>query len=388
MPTSGGAADKAGNRYERAVGVMQLIGLLRSELEDMTVEVPGVNWAEFKTTRTGQTTWWQAKRQRSGAPWSMHTLAEILTSFGPSLAAGDACAVALGDGCQPLRELLERRAGVVDLLRFRHHFLADEKSERSFELCKTYWEVDDDGAFEYLSRLELHPNAEGIQRAFNQARLEKYCGDLSQAATALLGELYDDSVHQTLTGDDVRAHLSGARLLIATGATPTTPVPPIWRRLARAALQDALAALEPIRRVHSVDVMSAGPEREAWYAASIATAPSPFYDPLVQRIDALGWMLRTGSQAECLAEYQRCADTAAVLEQELLATAMHLKPAYKAAQHNHEEKNGRVVRDKRAAADYETLRRRIDKFRYLETDLADWRLRSLGRIEAFLSNQQ
>ena len=80
LPLMGGAADKAGNRFERRRTLLALLDVLAGEARSLQVEVPGEEGAgaEFLQVRAdGVLVWHQVKRQHARSSWTIRSLVRV-----------------------------------------------------------------------------------------------------------------------------------------------------------------------------------------------------------------------------------------------------------------------------------------------------------------------
>lgn len=74
MPLLGGPADKIGNRYELWWTVYQFVRIINGEAENIRIEDPTIDKAEFVITAGGYREFHQTKRSHLRSQWSLYEL--------------------------------------------------------------------------------------------------------------------------------------------------------------------------------------------------------------------------------------------------------------------------------------------------------------------------
>ena len=204
MTLPGGPADKLGNRYEKWWMVAECIRLLRGDTEEIRIEDPNVEKAEF-VVKVGalRREFHQVKRSHPSGKWSLAALASdgLLQEIYNALAGSDDHFVFVsGSEARELAELCEAAKDAVSMTEFEHNFLAAKERKQSFEkLLDRYWECDDLTAFERLQRIEVRvigePDLEEKVRWGVQALFLSDPGKVLSELRAII----EDSVHCTVT---------------------------------------------------------------------------------------------------------------------------------------------------------------------------------------------
>ena len=104
---SGGAAGKAGDRYEDLWTVRQLIRVVQGKTQSIRIEVPSEDKSEFVITcNDGRSEFHQAKRQAPSENWKVSQLDSkgILPYFGTKLQSGQKCVFFSTSDVKHLRE--------------------------------------------------------------------------------------------------------------------------------------------------------------------------------------------------------------------------------------------------------------------------------------------
>ena len=156
----------------------------------------------------------QAKRRHRNGKWTLSALASdgLLQAIGDALAGNDDARFVFVSGSEApeLAELCEAARDAESAEEFERAFLAAEGRRQSFEkLRDRYWKCDGPTAFERLQRIEVHTISEhqledkvrwGVQALF-----------LADPGTvqAELRAIVEDSVHHTITRQDLVEELTG-----------------------------------------------------------------------------------------------------------------------------------------------------------------------------------
>lgn len=209
VPLPGGAADKAGNSYERRWTVLQMLRLLDGSASEIRVEVPGEGGvgAEFRIRRSdGLSEWHQAKRQRTGGPWTVANLIaqEVVQPWWSKLQAGERVVFVTSTGCQELQELTTRSRDAESWPEFFTAFLGrlDSDSEssiyRQFERLRASWGGSQRETYEALQNIQVSIVDDAHIQELTLEKLRGYLEGGPEAVYALLGQLADESVHRTV----------------------------------------------------------------------------------------------------------------------------------------------------------------------------------------------
>lgn len=214
MPLVGGPSDKAGNSYERRWTVFALIDLLEGRAQTLRTEVPGDDGvgSEFRLIVDGVPEWHQAKRQRSGGPWTVSALANegVVQPWKAHLVRGERCVFVSSTGADELRELTERAESSRSWDEFDAEFLAAETVRKDFERLGRAWnDPPEADVYAALRRVKVRTVGESELADWINDRV-RACTTGAEPATvaAVLAQLADDSVHQELSADDVWTHLA------------------------------------------------------------------------------------------------------------------------------------------------------------------------------------
>lgn len=227
---AGGAAGKAGNRYERLWTALKLLDVVAGDAEYLELEVLGEDGhgAEFCLLKGGTRQWHQVKRQHSRGNWTIANLraAGVLASWWPRLRDGEHCVFVSTTSAQELDELAHRARVAQSFMQFDTVLLAPRSQREPFErLCRA-WGATAETAYQALTNIEVHAIGEADLGKQIQDRLAALVGEPASIAAAVLEKIVDDSTHLRLTAADVWERLAaegiqrksvGSRSLGATG---------------------------------------------------------------------------------------------------------------------------------------------------------------------------
>ena len=220
MPLRGGSSDKLGNRYEGWWTVSCLLGILASEAESIRIEEPGEDSIEFVLVKRGKKEYHQAKRNTPLGSWTIAALGStkvgVLKAIKEKL-SGSASKFLFVSGSESreLKELTDRSRDAESYEEFTTKFLQAKAHSENFQKLQRFWDdVAPEVAYELLQRLTLRTIDERglVESTRNHSRalfLER-----PETVLAELRSIVLDSVHQTLTRDDLITSLrdSGIQL--------------------------------------------------------------------------------------------------------------------------------------------------------------------------------
>jgi hypothetical protein len=233
----GGAADKAGNRYERRWTLLAVLDLLIGKAQSLQVEVPGEKGAgaEFlQVAADGTPVWHQVKRQHASGQWTIASLVnnKVVEPWWPKIRSGGRFVFVSSTSAQELAEMVERASAADSWPVFDQDFLASDASRARFERLRQAW-GHPSGAEVYaaLRNIEVRQIGESDLRELLEARLAGLGegGEVTRGvvagrpstAAAILEQFIDDSTHRTLTAPDVWRRLAehGLRPRAAAGTS-------------------------------------------------------------------------------------------------------------------------------------------------------------------------
>src|SRR4030095_10033322 len=213
---SGGPAEKAASTYEALWGVRAMLEILHGNAECIRIEEPRVDGAEFWIERNAGREYWQVKRQLlSQTTWTFTVLARegVLAFFLEQLRAGNRCVFASITDAPELRTLAERSCDAAKVPRheeafeeFMAKFLVETKWRMQFdELCRHWRNIGEVETFSFLCGIEVR-SSDDYTLAQSLSYTLRVMFDAPGLTTLdCLRTFYQDSVHQVLTAETIRA---------------------------------------------------------------------------------------------------------------------------------------------------------------------------------------
>ncbi len=187
--------------------------VIAGKAESLRVEVPGEpgQGAEFRLVRGGVPEWHQAKRQRSGGPWTVAALANerVMDSWWAKLAAGERCAFVSMTGAQELAELVKRAGDAASWKEFDEEFLKANDVRRHFQTIRRRWgDPVEEAVFHALRRIQVHLIDEQQLTRRVEDRLAALVTGHPATAAGVLGQMVDDCCHREVTAAYVWSYLA------------------------------------------------------------------------------------------------------------------------------------------------------------------------------------
>lgn len=215
MPLAGGAADKAGNRYELKWVVRQFIKILTGEIAWIHLEPPGPmgDGVEFRLERAdGRLEAHQAKRQNGmKGVWSVNDLARagVLDAVRRHSveSEGDFRFIST-QAVKVLSELAERARDAESLRDFEDHFLTAESAGDFDAFCAGIGQVERDTGLAALRHFRLEAQAESLLTDDISAFLSTLVDGNAETARDVLGAWALENTHRRLTAADIWAELA------------------------------------------------------------------------------------------------------------------------------------------------------------------------------------
>ena len=237
MTLPGGPADKLGNRYEQWWTVSECVRMLRGDTKAIRIEDPGVEKAEFVVTVGSRWELHQAKRSHSNGKWSLAALASdgLLQAIGNALAGNDDRFVFVsGSDAPDLVKLCEEACAAESEEEFERVFLAAQGRKRSFErLLGCYWKCAVPTAIERLRRIEVRTIDErDLEDKVRWGVQALFLADSSQVLSELRA-IVEDSVHRTITRQDLVEELSGRGYRMRRQPSPENARVAVWEATKR-----------------------------------------------------------------------------------------------------------------------------------------------------------
>ncbi|WP_455356942.1 hypothetical protein [Streptomyces sp. SYSU K217416] len=229
MGLAGGAADKAGNRYENWWAALRAVELLRGRASWIRLEPPGPEGAgiEFELKESDATWCEQVKDVPSKGAWTLAAAGKILKPVAGHLAEGKKVRLVLSTGAPELHDLAERARAAETLAEFEG--IITKAQLPQFVSVLGNWSVngvpvDREVGWRYLQAVHVeHIPPEALRRLVVSAYELLFVGDPEVIVKQLSGYL-DERLHQRLTGSEIRSHLltvPGVRPRLLAGDTGT-----------------------------------------------------------------------------------------------------------------------------------------------------------------------
>ncbi|MFD3908328.1 hypothetical protein ACFXOL_14215 [Streptomyces californicus] len=229
MGLAGGAADKAGNRYEDWWTALRVAELLRGRATRIRLEPPGPAGAgiEFELEADDGTWCEQVKDVPSKGPWTLNAAGKILKAVTEHLAGGKKVRLVLSTGAPELHDLSMRARGADTLAEFEG-MITKAQAPQFVQVLENWSDngvpVGREVGWRYLQAVYVeHIPPEALRRLVVSEYELLFVGDPEVIVRQLSGYL-DEHLHQRLTGSQIRRHLltvPGVRPRLLAGDTGT-----------------------------------------------------------------------------------------------------------------------------------------------------------------------
>lgn len=207
----GGAADKAGGRYEAlwtALRVADLLGGRASRICLEPVGEPGVG-VEFTVDVDGVT--WGEQAKSTAKHWTIHELDKegLLAQVKAQLDQGHRYRLVTAAGSRPLNRLTDRARATQTYEQFREIELAAERRREEFDAVARAWESSNKETWRLLRDVYVsHRPLSSLEREATAAMRLLFADDPPQALAAIR-DLCDAHLHQDLRSPAAWAWLDG-----------------------------------------------------------------------------------------------------------------------------------------------------------------------------------
>ncbi|WP_261676223.1 hypothetical protein [Streptomyces lusitanus] len=268
MGLAGGAADKAGNRYEDWWTALRVAELLRGRATRIRLEPPGPAGAgiEFELEADDGTWCEQVKDVPSKGPWTLNAAGKILEAVAGHLAGGKKVRLVLSTGAPELHDLSKRARGAETLAEFEG-MITKAQIPQFVQVLENWSDngmpVDREVGWRYLQAVHVeHIPPEALRRLVVSEYELLFVGDPEVIVRQLSGYL-DEHLHQRLTGSQIRSHL-----LTVPGVRPRLLAGDIGTLTALAGTVDRF--VRRVRRDKPAFGMAARPHVEQLYERLVA----------------------------------------------------------------------------------------------------------------------
>lgn len=206
MSLPGGPANKLGNRYEKWWTVSECVRMLDSDIDEIRIEPPGLDKAEFTVKIGAQQEFHQVKRSHTNGKWSINALdsSGLLQAIGNTLNGnGHRFVFVSGDSAGDLADLCEAARNAETVIEFQQEFLKAKKRRQAFEKLRNIWKCGAPDAVDRLRRIDVHTISESdLEEKVRVALRALFIGDTG-SVTAIIRAIIDDSVHTAISRQDL-----------------------------------------------------------------------------------------------------------------------------------------------------------------------------------------
>lgn len=204
---AGGAADKAGGRYEHLWTALRVADLLEGTASRIRLEPPGEAGVgiEFEVDIDGLT--WGEQTKDHARPWTITRLKSegVLAAARRQISLGRGFRLITASAAASF-DSLSARARVSDTKDEFSGQLTDELTPE-FRLLAKHWSASDEEAWRLLKRVAVQPYPlDSLRRTARAAYQVLYAGD-PDPVIAEVRSFCDEHVHETVTAPQVAAHL-------------------------------------------------------------------------------------------------------------------------------------------------------------------------------------
>lgn len=208
MAVTGGAAAKAGIRYERQWAVLALLDVLEGTAQSVQSEVKGDDRIDFVVVDERGEVWHQVKHRPSGGHWTIAALdspeVRVLPACWEKVLAGGRFALDSSTSAQPLAALAKGAADDGSWERFEQDTLRGTTRQGDFKrLCQAWGYPEPEAAYDALKSVVVNHVSEDDLLFRLRTRLAERVEGPPERAMMALEQLVDRSVYQPLTSADV-----------------------------------------------------------------------------------------------------------------------------------------------------------------------------------------
>jgi hypothetical protein len=302
MSLPGGAADKAGNRYEMHWTVFCMTQILAEEAASIWLEPPGNagQGVEFVLNTGLCDEGHQVKRQHSGlGHWSLSAMEQeqVLSNFWNKLRNPVYhCVFVSAYAADELESLVERANNAQDFRQFQQEFLKANKVAGNFTRLRKIWqECSEEEAYDVLQRVHVRTVDEETLCNIIHGKLATLVDDDPAKAYNALMLLAPNRIHQKLRAYDIWQYLEEQGLsqrswnndphtLAAIESANSRYVDP----LRRDAVSDTVISRHEVAAVLKVLTQEDG-KRDVLLSGQAGTGKSCVGFQVVQEVQRLGW---------------------------------------------------------------------------------------------------
>ena len=211
MTLPGGPANKLGNRYEKWWTLWECVRLLHGKTEEIRIESPGFDKAEFIVRAGSRREFHQVKRSHPNDKWSLIGLESdgLLRTIGDTLTGNDDRFVFVsGSSARELADLCETARDAETVEEFRQEFLKAANRKQAFEKLRNIWKCGDRDAVDRLKRIDIHTISErDIEEKVRLGLQVLFIGN-TDAVLAEIRAIIEDSIHRTVNHQYLKEKLT------------------------------------------------------------------------------------------------------------------------------------------------------------------------------------
>lgn len=205
----GGAADKAGNRYEFRWTALRIADVLEGRASRIRLEPPGSGGVgvEFEVHELGRAWGEQVKGADAGGTWTLSRLARegVLAGARAQLELGRHFRLVVSTAAPQLSDL-SSRARKTEVFEEFAEVLTGPLASDLHNLAEL-WRVTTQDAWVLLKRVHVEHLTADAMRHLVTTRLKLFFADDADVVIAALRDFCEDHIHQSLTAPQIWTHL-------------------------------------------------------------------------------------------------------------------------------------------------------------------------------------
>jgi hypothetical protein len=206
---AGGAADKAGNRYEHWWTVFRIGDVLEGRASRIRLEPLGAAGigVEFEVDEAGATWVEQVKAGTSSGSWTLNKLAKegVLGAIRGHVSAGRPFRLVVASGAAQLADLEARARWAESFDEFTDVLTGEQSAD--LERVAATWDVTEVEAWALLKLVEVrHHTADSLQQLV-RTTFKRLTANDPDLVIAEIRRYCDDHLHESLTAPKIWAHL-------------------------------------------------------------------------------------------------------------------------------------------------------------------------------------
>ena len=205
----GGAANRAGIRYEHWWAVWRIIDVLEGRITSLKIEPQGNSWEGIDVVVEGPQDLYseQVKNAQSITNWTISRLQskKILQTVKIQISNGRSFRFVTSTPATQLSNLVDRARKSETLTEFEE--LLSDSLAVNFDQLNSAWNIPREQTWQWLKYIEIkHLTVDSIFEVINSNLRRIYAKD-AEIIIALLRDYCDDSLNESLTAPKIRAYL-------------------------------------------------------------------------------------------------------------------------------------------------------------------------------------